>query len=290
MKIKSSTPWKAVAAVLALATLTAAPASTQILRSGIDILETPNATGTSARVDFPNDFFCPGSVAFSAIINLKGRPLATNPAKIAGTTDTIVERLHDADISSGFADIPVVVRAMSLVGTSTLVVDCPGLGPTTWGVSSGCTCGVQPITYIHVQLNDPGCGCGLFSGDLSLSVCLTFIETSGFGLPAAGPIPQIITLAIVDTPWCFNAAAGTVEIQQPFHVDTTCDGLPNLALPCTTNFHPGAQCGLNCPNTEENCHEAPGEEHLHCIEPPCNKITGTPAEPVPTTPDAANAR
>lgn len=282
MEDKTRTTFLTSVSILLVGVLVAgSPVAAQTLEAGIDIFETPNSS-TSTAVNFPFDFFCPGSSAFTASIALRGAPLATAPGNIAGRTDTIVERLHDADISAGVAIIPIVIRAMRLVGTSSLSVFCPGFGNTVWAVS-GCTCGVQPITNITVQLNDPTCGCGLFTGNLDVNVCLTFTEVSGIGLPNAGPIQQTISLGINNMPWCFQPAPGTVEVRQAFHADTTCDGVPNLALPCTTNFHPGAQCGLDCPSSEENCHENPGGEHLHCIEPPCNRITADDSGEVPTT-------
>jgi hypothetical protein len=265
------------ACLLALALVTAITATAQpIIKPGIDLLQTLSATGTTvsfASNPIPPGFFCSDSAAFTGSISFHGQPLATDPPGIAGTSDTIVERLHEADLSSGMATVPVVVRAMNLFGDGVVQIQCAG-GLTRWVVNA-CTCDPQPITQIKINLDDPGCGCGRFTGDLIVNVCLTFtnIDTG----EVRGPIQQKVPLAIEGMPWCEKGGPGSLAVSQPFLVDTTCNGDPNLALPCTSNFAPGWFCGApDCWTIFADlttCHKNPNpdDDHDHCINPVCGK-------------------
>ena len=83
-----------------LLSLPAGAAAPATITRGVDIFTTSGGT----RADFtsnplPADFFCTGSSAFSGSIPLTGVPLATSPAGVAGSTDTVVERLADGEAS-----------------------------------------------------------------------------------------------------------------------------------------------------------------------------------------------
>src|SRR6476661_2564945 len=91
---------KLACCAIALSVLVAAPAmaaaGAPTIKLGTDLFST--SVGTQA--DFTNnplpaDFFCTGSSAFSGSIPLTGVPLTTVPAGIAGSTDTVVQRLAD---------------------------------------------------------------------------------------------------------------------------------------------------------------------------------------------------
>ncbi len=255
-----------VVCLAALVLLAAGPATAQVIQQGIDALATAN--GTTAAVNLPAGFFCPGSPALSTSVNLTGSPLTTNPPGIIGNADTIVERLKDAYVPpGGCATTPVVVRSTSMVSTTSLTIPCADGTVNTWRVSActcGC-CGVQPITEVTICDDGTGCGCGTFRGELRLDICLTFTNEKGVSL---GPVQDQVTL-FVNTPWCANNPGGVLEAKEPFMVDTNCDAQADLAVPCTTNFFPGATCGgPSCP--PDQCHEGPSPDHMHCVNPVCD--------------------
>ena len=264
----------AVMLSLAAVALVAVPASAQppILR-GSDLFA--SASGTFADFStnpIPAGFFCPGSPAFAGVIPLGGVPLTTVPPGVAGTTDTIVERLTDGVFGTdGTASIDVIVRALQLRGT--LTVPCGG-ALTTWTVNA-CLCGTQPVTKITVKAADAACGCGTFSGGLQMRVCITFTR----GNVTLGPITQVINLNINNMSWCYQAAAGTTAPKDPFALDTNCDRCPDRQVPGVTNFHPGWTCESTKPGTDcltefghlTTCHENPGGDHEHCVNPVCDR-------------------
>ncbi len=274
--------------LLALFVLLALPALGQpwpTIQKGVDVFETSQTGGTQVDFSFtpiPAGFFCAGSAAFTGQVNLKGVPLVTAPAGVAGNADTIVERLADAVFPSGggVATIPVVVRALGLTSGSNIQVSCPGVGITEWRVSS-CLCAcdsgsLQPITSLTLKV-DQSCGCGVANGTLKLNICLRFTNVATG--QTVGPVSQTITLAVKDMPWCPNAGNGDLVIASPFGVDTNCDGRPDLQLAGTSNFHPGRSCatqGLDCwaqYASLTSCHENYGnpDAHDHCVNPVCGK-------------------
>lgn len=272
--------------VLVLAAgLAALPATAQPpIQPGIDILETTTAGGTQvgfASNPIPAGFFCAGSAAYTGTVNLKGVPLATNPAGAAGAADTILERPSSASFVSGIATVPAIVRAMSLASTAPITVSCPGSGTTQWNVSA-CLCGSQPTNFLKAKVTAScGANCGTFDGNLSLQVCLRFTRV-GTGV-TVGPITQSVTLSTNGTAWCSRAGTGSVTVASPFKVDSNCDGTADLTVPATSNFFPGWKCGtltsgqtcLQQYAALTRCHPQPNNPtaHLHCINPVCGRQT-----------------
>jgi hypothetical protein len=274
--------------LLALFVLAAPAAAQPPILPGVDLFSTgtgQNPTVVSfANNPIPADFFCPGSAPFTGAIALQGVPLSTSPAGVTGGADTIVERLTQGNFVNGVATIPVIVRALQLTSVSTLQVTCANGTTTNWRVDS-CLCGQQPRTNIEVKVDDPVCGCGHFSGKLSLNVCLRFTEIHTG--ETRGPIRQPITLAINNMPWCPKAGTGETTVNERFKVDSNCDGQTDIDLPGTTNFHPGWTCALqaqaavagNCWSiyaSLTHCHENPNPDdvHDHCINPICGRPPG----------------
>ncbi|HEX4959377.1 MAG TPA: hypothetical protein VF173_00965 [Thermoanaerobaculia bacterium] len=271
--------------MLALVALLAASAARQaaaqpppIVR-GVDVFQT--STGASPTFfDFssnpiPAGFFCAGSPPFTGVITFKGVPLATSPAGVAANGDTLVERLANGvfPATGGTATIPLIVRALRLAGTSNISISCPGAGTTTWRVST-CLCGTQPTTNIVVGV-DQTCGCGHFNGALQLNVCVTFTNVATGAV--AGPIHQAIRLNVVNSAWCPTPGPGEPVIATSFRVDTNCDGVPDLSVPGTTNFHKGWTCGnqgVDCLTQYANlteCHDGPTVDDQHCTNPMCDR-------------------
>lgn len=255
-------------AVAAVAQPTIAP--------GVDVFQT--STGGATAVDFgpnpiPAGFFCPGSAPFTGTIQLQGAPLSTVPAGATANGDIVVERTAAGVFAGGVATIPVVVRAIRLTSVGTFTVACGDGTTTEWKVDT-CLCpGNQPITNITVKV-DQACGCGHFSGKLQFRICLTFTNVRTGA--TAGPISQVVTMNIVNMPWCPNPGAGE-PVVPPFTVDTNCDGQPDRQLRGSSNFHPGWNCGnqgVDCWTqyaSLTHCHEGPTPTHKHCVNPICGK-------------------
>ena len=271
---------RALSLLTLLSAVLAVPSAAQHppISRGVDLFET--STSAPTFVDFasnpiPAGFFCPGSDPFSGVVNLRGLPLATAPAGVAGSADTVVERLTDGNFVGGEANIQIVVRAMRLGSTDSIDVFCPNENVVTrWRVSA-CLCGLQPTSTIVARV-DQACGCGHFNGTLRLNVCLRFTrEDTG---QTVGPIQQPITLSITNMPWCYQPGAGETVVSQPFGVDTNCDGKPDLTVPATSNFHPGWDCasrGVDCwvqYAALTRCHSSYGQApHDHCVNPICGE-------------------
>ncbi len=267
--------WGIVLGILLALPALAAGATPPTIVHGSDLF----STSTGTRADFtsspiPADFFCTGSSAFSGSIPLIGVPLTTSPAGVAGSADTIVERLADGVFSSsGTATIPVILRALRMRSSSNLTVFCPGVGNTDWQVD---VCGCGPQTQTTVTATIGSCGtCGVFNGTLQVNACLRFTRVDNGQV--AGPIPQTITLGVNNTPWCYQAGVHETVVPNPFVVDTNCDGQPDLTVPGTTNFHPGWSCstvGQDCLTifaSLTQCHTnySNPSDHPHCVNPVC---------------------
>lgn len=256
-----------------------APAVAQVvIPASVDLFATSGSPATTADFSsdpLPADFFCRGSAPFAGTIGLVGQPLVTNPPGVAGNANTIVARLRDVVLQNAgdMATVPVKVQALSLVGANLFSVACVDR-TTTWQVRAclcDCDCGDQETTSIKITLEDPDCGCGTFSGDLSLNVCLTFTEVDTGEV--RGPVQRPVKLTIVNMPWCTQGPPDVITPTSAFEVDANCDGCTNKFLPAATGFVPGATCGAgSCQELEPQCHEAgAGTEHLHCVEPPCER-------------------
>jgi hypothetical protein len=261
-----------------LALLLAAPGFGQpIIKAGTDLLQTLGGNGTIysfANDPIPADFFCSGSAPFTGAIQLKGIPVLTKPAGIAGNADTIVERLADADLTFGQDSVPATVRAMSLDGMNVITIAC-GSGARTFSVRA-CTCGEQPITKMNIRLDDPSCGCGSYDGELALNICLTFTDLSTGD--EIGPLKRTVQLFMNKSGWCEKPGFDGAEIADAYHVTTVCGFEDFLAVSATSNFHPGWDCasstsGDSCLDLYghlTSCHSSFGQaDHDHCINPVC---------------------
>lgn len=266
----------ALSVLLTAPVMAAVAAAPPAITSGIDIFTTsPGTQADFTSNPLPADFFCTGSSAFSGSIPLTGVPLTTLPAGIAGSTDTIVQRLANGVFgTAGTATMPIILRALKMRGSNNLSVFCPGVGNTNWQVDA-CLCGPQKQTSITAKI-DPSCGtCGTFDGTLAVNACLRFTRLDNGQV--AGPVQQPLTLVINAMPWCYKQGLNETVISTAFSVDTNCDGLADLNLPGTTNFHPGWKCsdvGQDCWALFANlthCHAGPSANHPHCVNPVCGR-------------------
>ncbi|HEX6903959.1 MAG TPA: hypothetical protein VF789_29885 [Thermoanaerobaculia bacterium] len=247
---------------------------------GVDAFQTASGPGKTTSVDFaatpiPADFFCTGSPVFNGRVDLVGAPLTTNPAGVASTSDTLVERLQEASFSSTPVTVPIRVRALRLTSASNITVNCAS-GATQWRLDV-CECGNQPTTDITVKVDEP-CGCGHFDGSLKIKTCLRFTNVADNTVK--GPITQDVDLKINAMPWCPKPVQGALQINGPFSVKD-CEG-NDVNVRGTSNFFPGYSCAEQGPGVDcwtkhadlTRCHEGPSPDHQHCVNPVCGKRQG----------------
>ncbi len=263
---------------IALLTMLAAPALAQVAEAGVDVFTTPAAAGSN--IDFttdpiPADFFCPGSPPFFGVVTLKGVPLATDPPKVAGTTDTIVERLNS--VPTDGSSTPVVVRALQLKHTQPTTIVCGNGDVIDWG------------TWVHVA--DP------YAPPASDSTMQIYADsfTSHLVVPATVKFYNIADATDVvemshevslagSGSWSDNPGSNAIEFDNWILVDTDGDDVPDTEVPPTSNFHPGWQGQTRVALSEQ--------ERLakHGIKPPrpSGPISVTPVEPIPVEPVEVN--
>ncbi len=260
---------------IALLTMLAAPALAQVAEAGVDVFTTPATAGSN--IDFttdpiPADFFCPGSPPFAEVIHLKGVPLVTDPPNVAGTTDTIVERL--ADVLTNGSSTPVVVRALQLKHTQETTVACGDGTVTQWG------------TWVHVT--DP------YAPPAPDSTMQIYTDTFTSHLVVPATVTFYNTVDETDVKewshdvslagsgnWSDNPGGDAIEFDDPLLVDTDGDDVPDTQVPPTSNFHPGWQGQTRVGLTEQELLAK------HGIKPPRKRpysITPGEVEPIEVEP------
>lgn len=233
-------------ASVALAML-ASPASALTIQAGIDLFMTiPGHT----VVDFsdnpiPAGAFCSNSPAFTGQIALKGQPLVASPS--LGTTDTIVERLHDVDVFPGgpAANVAIQIRALSMVGEE-LFRACG----TEWSVQVSADPAAQRISSMSIEATSKSGG--VFDSQLDVSGTITFTSTRGTVV-----INDDLQLKGFGSSWMADVPATRAANAAPIKVDrvavdTNADGKLDLALRGTSNFHAGWNGALQVPVSEND--------------------------------------
>ena len=282
------------AAAAVLVFLVAAPVfAGEVLTRGADLWQT--ATGlsfTSFKSEpIPAGFFCAGSPAFTGVVQLSGKPLATEPAGALGKIDTIVRRLDDAVIDErGEASTRIQLLALSLAGVKPVDTGC-GLYDVTASLA-----GEQPVTTMRIAKTSKGGG--TYVAPLELNVKLVFTPLAGSG-PRRELYHHISMGPGSRSVWSYSNPVAAY--QGAVRVDTNGDGIPDTVLPAASNFRAGVAPGVvpaglsspqsvqpvGCPYTSCHCdpnstnpyQSAAGCDHLHCIvvqlPPPC---TDSPVE------------
>jgi hypothetical protein len=240
-----------VVCALALVTALAVPASSQTLTAGIDVWTTPDDGST--YVDFstnplPAGFFCANSDPFAQRIVLKGSPIATNPAGVLGSTDTVVEREGDVDLSSGQGSTTIRVRAISFVNRSPISV--PGCSDT---FSAKVTLnGTAPAGSMTISGTAGG---GTFDSSFSVPGRITFINNSTKQRLAT---TETVTLQTNGAPWADSVGTDGIAYPEPVSIDSDGNGSPDYATPGTTHgFAPGWWKGCHPPCPVKVDHNGP---------------------------------
>lgn len=220
-----------------LALLAATPLLAEdVVYSGVDAFHTVAAKTFAdfANNPIPAGFFCAGSAAFAGKIQLKGVPLAVEPANALGGADTLFLRLDDAAFDQeGLAHTRLQIQALSLAGVRTLRNEC---GQYRVRVVLD---GEQPISPRHhmtlVRENERG---GYFLSEFQVRYKVSFVPVGG------GPARELVRTSRfsggADHKWAYlnskqGAFAGSVK------VDTNGDGKPDANVVGISNMAVGAQ-------------------------------------------------
>jgi hypothetical protein len=214
----------------------AAPASSQILTAGIDVWTTPN--DGSAYVDFtqnpiPAGFFCTGSQAFAQKIAVKGSPIATTPSGVLGSTDTIVERASDVNLSSGVGSTAIRVRAISFVNSAAISVSgCSNTFSAKVGLN-----GAAPNGNLTIR-GSVSAG-GTFDADFTVPGKVTFTNNST-GQPLSDSVAETVRLQTTGAPWSTSVGTGGIAYANQVTIDSDGNGVPDYTTRGTTpGFAPG---------------------------------------------------
>ena len=218
--------------------------------AGSDLYVTPGLAGgptlTSQDLSeqpLPADFFGPGSDPFDGIIYYVGNPL--NGTGLPPDTDTIVERLADAELPSVYGTEDTVdtqIVALSLVSSMPITVAFNGGAESAVYDVQVCLSSVasQPVGQTTIRHLCPEGG----TYDLNLPVVpkLVFAKIAGVvgeDVVELDPAPQL-DYAVLNGNWSNNDPGfGIYAAPAGGLVDHDCDAVADVAYPPTTNFFPG---------------------------------------------------
>jgi hypothetical protein len=263
----------AVAGFAALA-LAAAPAvADDVIHRGADGWKTVASTySTFARDPIPAGFFCPGSPPFTGRVDLRGVPIAAEPAGALDGRDTLIGRLDDAVFDAeGVARTRIALIALNLESVEPIDTGC-GLFDVRVVLDDE-----QPTTEMTIVRR--AAGGGTFEAPLALNTRVIFT-------PVAGGESLVVERRIDLGPGSNSVWIESRRPDEPnvARVDTDGDGVPDREVALGSNFRPGialaatspqisrTECGVSChctvgstdPN-EPNSHC----DHLHCVEVNC---------------------
>ncbi|HEY0553723.1 MAG TPA: hypothetical protein VGG20_05615 [Thermoanaerobaculia bacterium] len=241
-----------------------------VIQHGIDVFTTSDNGKTFYDFSYtpiPAGFFCAGSKAFTGKVALKGLPIATEPAGLLGSADTIVERLDNAAFDKkGIATTRIQFRALSLVSSAPIKTSC---GDFHVYVTLA---GKQRVTTMSIFRTQEGGGD--FAAPLAVDGRMTFIPVK----PPTGKsarkleLTQSFTFPGNRLPWSLVAADAPAKKLSVVKVDTNGDLIPDTLLPGTSNFSAGqlpefflAKQACSCCPTQ-SCHTLSGQ--YHCVAGP----------------------
>lgn len=261
-----------IAALLAAALAVPATAQTFVVTAGVDLWQTAN---TGAYIDFSNNpipagTFCAGSPAFAGQIPVKGRTLTAN--QNLGTTDTIIQRLANASVTVGGAStqVPITMRVLSLVGTNTY-----NICGVAWSVDVYTNPYAQPASTLWIRASSTAGG--TFDADLNVDGTVRFVSSLGTVI-----IKDFVNLKTVNACWATNPR-GAIKATNPLNVDSDADGIIDLTLPGTTNFHPGWCGNTATPVPHSGPHPTTPPVPCTVVTPALGENDGTKAvaQPIP---------
>jgi hypothetical protein len=268
-----------IAAMVAVALSLVSVARADDVLPGIDLFQT---LGCGSGVDtsqiipggIPAGFFDPGSDPFTGTIPLTGEPLTTVPPGVITPTDTIVERLAQANLplTCGPSDtIPIEIVALSLdtAGCSPITVTYNGnMNPEPWDVHAALS-SIFPQQPGSMTISHDCAEGGTFTSTLPVVAKLVFTRQSDsavrvldFGLP-------IILNTMGGGHWQHtDPGFGVLTTPGGFLVDKDGDLIAETGpVPGTTNFFPGlVQLPCDCIPPPPGPQPAPTDDITALIE------------------------
>jgi hypothetical protein len=230
-----------LATVLLILASAAVPASAdETIFRGLDLWFTPSGGG-QVTISAPAGHFCGGtSNPITLTINLKGKPLKTNPVNALGATDTVVDRPADAPFAGGLqTNTSLKIRALSLVGVSSLSILCPS-GLTEVYTTEVSLNGAQTFGTIVIRRPAVGAAGGDFDASFQVRAKVVFVNAAGGSTP---PLPDNVTVTTLNACWTHAAPPGAVVWPGAVTIDTNGDQVPDYPSPYgTSNFFAGG-CG-----------------------------------------------
>lgn len=278
-----------LAAALVLVALAAPAAADDVIYRGTDAWKTVASTYTHfIEEPIPAGFFCPGSPAFTGKVEMRGVPIATEPAGALAGKDTLVGRLDDAVFDAeGVARTRIALIALNLESIEPVDTGC-GLYDMRVVLDEE-----QPTTEMTIVRE--AVGGGSFEAPLAINALVRFT-------PVEGGERLELRRSIELGP---GSKSVWLQIERPdearvVRIDSDGDGVPDLTLAERTNFRAGvAPAALEhetspalCEDVSCHCAEFsrdPWEPnwyctYLHCTEVwiPCNRYP-IPKHRGPTT-------
>jgi hypothetical protein len=210
-----------------------------------------------SRQPIPAGFFCAGSKAFTGKVVWLGAAISTDDPRVA--VDTLVQRLDDVTFDErGRGVSRLQMKALNLESVAPIQTDCGA-----YNVRANLA-GRQPITRMQIFLE--GNDGGRYLAPLALNAKLTFTPADRGGRSLE--LRRSLRLgADARAQWAFNREKA--RPQGTIQVDTDGDGIPDTALPRSSNFSAGRPASQDKYTYCEGgrwfyCHPSDGYEH--CVE------------------------
>ena len=240
------------------------------IQPGVILWETPASAlsnyrfgGSPSCPSIPADFFGPGSDPFDGLIYFQGQPLPTIPPDVLGSTDTIIERLVEAELPQcGASDtIDIKIVALNLVSTEPITVTYfGGMTQELWDVQMCLSSSALQQTGFMAVNQECESG-GTFTAELPVIPKFIFSKVDpphsqmiwDFG-DYPGAIVYQVPGFLHPGYWVYNdPESSLVTSLGGILVDHDCDGVQDMPINASSNFCPGLKarpcdCQSDLPN------------------------------------------
>jgi hypothetical protein len=193
--------------------------------AGLDYWQTLSGGATAysfASNPIPAGFFCAGSAAYTGNVSFEGVPVRTVPARILGTTDTVIERLDDAVFDAqGNGRTRIRGRSLNLVSTEPLKSSC---GSFTVTANLAANQPDSPMVFHRTSAYG-----GTFDAQLKLRVNITFTNVASD--KAFSVVRDVYLPTINSTPFAMGDVALQCAVPISEAAVTFADGTPLSSMP-----------------------------------------------------------
>jgi len=193
--------------------------------AGLDYWQTLSGGATAysfASNPIPAGFFCAGSAAYTGNVSFEGVPVHTVPARILGTTDTVIERLDDAVFDAqGNGRTRIRGRSLNLVSTEPLKSSCG-----SFNVTANLAANQPDSPMVFHRTFAYG---GTFDAQLKLRVNITFTNVASG--KAFSVVRDVYLPTINSTPFAMGDVAVACATPVDAEAVTFADGSPLYSNP-----------------------------------------------------------